>query len=575
MAGEPLSAARRAAARAGLTATALGVALARQARAEWYGSPMHLWALGRPQAEGFAAAPRDTRPANAAAGRDLLAGAFVLDDETLRAPTGGDPWNQPSPSRRFATRLHRFGWMRDLLTAGDPGVREALRLTLEWGRVFGRWNGFAWSGEVLERRIFNLAGANRPMAAVASDAEAAFLADSFARQARHLLALCGGADRSAERLAAVVTAGAVLAGRAGDRLMAAGLARLDAALEASVLPDGGHASRSPQAGLELLFDLLALDDALLQRGRPPPESLSRAIDRLTAGLRFFTLGDGRLACFQGGETSTPQRVAAARAHDEAPPDAVSPMREAPHAGYQRLDGPSIQIIADAAAPVTGPLSRSACGQPLAIEIVCGRDRLVTNTGWSPEATGPQALRLAAGGSTVSIGDGVIGAPLGGFLARALGPRLVGGPASVVVNRRESDAGVWIEMAHDGWVSRFGLTHERRLFLDRASGELRGEDRFVPAENATDRLTPVDIHFHLHPDAYASLARDQRSVLLRGPSNVGWWLRNDAGEVTVEPSVHFVDGRPRRTSQVVLRGRLRADRGGRVRWKLAQAELAAS
>ena len=34
---------------------------------------------------------------------------------------------------------------------------------------------------------------------------------------------------------------------------------------------------------------------------------------------------------------------------------------------------------------------------------------------------------------------------------------------------------------------------------------------------------------------------------------------------------LLDGRPMRTSQVVLRGRLRADRGGRVRWKLTMAE----
>jgi uncharacterized heparinase superfamily protein len=163
----------------------------------------------------------------------------------------------------------------------------------------------------------------------------------------------------------------------------------------------------------------------------------------------------------------------------------------------------------------------------------------------------------------------------GFLARAFGARLDGGASKVVVNRRDTDSGVWVEMHHDGWLARYGLTHERHLFLDRAKRELRGEDRFVPASHAASRPTPVDIRFHLHPDARASLARDQRSVLLQGASNIGWWLRNDAAEVTIEPSVHFVDGQPRRTSQVVLRGRLRADRGGRVRWKLALVEPASA
>jgi uncharacterized heparinase superfamily protein len=250
------------------------------------------------------------------------------------------------------------------------------------------------------------------------------------------------------------------------------------------------------------------------------------------------------------------------------------LKEAPYAGYQRLNGSLIQVIADAAAPAKGAFSLAACGQPLAIEVVCGRDRLITNCAWSPDAAGPQALRLAAGGSTAALGDAVVGAPLAGLLARALGPRLAGGVAQVVVRRSESEAGVWVEMEHDGWVARYGLTHERRLFLDAAGAELRGEDRFIPTPNATPRLTPATIHFHLHPDAKASLARDHRSVLLKGASNIGWWLRNDAAEVTIEPSIHFEDGQARRCDQVVLRGRLRADQGGRVRWKLTQVEQAA-
>ena len=277
--------------------------------------------------------------------------------------------------------------------------------------------------------------------------------------------------------------------------------------------------------------------------------------------------------FQGGEESTAARVAAARAHD---PEAghVPPAREARHGGYQRLAGRSILAMVDAGPPAAGDFSVTACGQPAAMEILCGRDRLITNCGWSEIALGPQALRLAGGGSTAAIGDGAIGQPLGGFAGRALGARLIGGVEAVELNRRESDEGVWLEIAHGGWLAKTGLTHERRLYLDKLRDELRGEDRFIPAEGAGAQSLPVALHFHLHPDVRASLARDQRSVLLRGPSNVGWWLRNDASEVTVEASVSFLSGAPRRTTQIVLRGRLRADRGGRVRWKLSAMDAAA-
>jgi uncharacterized heparinase superfamily protein len=554
-----------------LWAPALAAALGKQAAAEWFASPFGSAMISSPRTAGFAAVPRDLRPADEAAGRDLLDGVFALGGETLNTGPGGDPWSRASPSRRFAVQLHRFGWMRDLTAMGEPGAREALRQTLEWRRVFGRWNGFSWGQEALDRRVFNQACQAKQIAAYASDFEAQNLEDILARQARHLMRLGDAAPRAAERHAAAALAGTALAGAAGERLMVAACARLETDLDQAVLADGGHASRSPQTGMELLLDLLTLDDALLQRGRPPSDGLSRAIDRLTAGLRLFTLADGRLAALQGGESADPRRIAAARAHDDAPPETVAASGEAPHAGYQRLSGRGIEVIADAGPPAQGAWSTSALGQPMAIEVICGRDRLIAGSGWSAIAAGPQALRLAGGGSTVAIGSGVVGSPLSGFPAKVLGARLVGGVDRVTVARRESDAGVWLDLAHDGWLAQYGLTHERRLFLDRVSDELRGEDRFVPAEAAKANTVPIAVHFHLHPDVRASMARDQRSVLLKGPSNIGWWLRNDAGEVSLEPSVHFRDGRAIRTTQVVLRGRLRADRGGRVRWKLAMAE----
>lgn len=563
----------RARAGARLWLGAAPAALARQAAMEWAGSPLHQPTLNGPRATGFAAAPRDARPVDVEAGEALLAGRFVLAGQTLDVGPDGDPWNQASPSRAFAVALHRMDWLRDLL-ATPPGAAAALRHVLAWRRLFGRWNAFSWAPEILERRVANLAGAGRALAAVASDAETAVLADSLARQARRLLQTATAPQRAAERLAVVATAGVALAGPAGERLLGAALPRLAAALDRTVLADGVHASRSPQAGMELLFDVLMLEDGLVKRGRPALGALARAADRLTSALRFFTLPDGRLAAFQGGEAATARQVAAARAHDdEAAADLPLP-REAPHGGYQRMDGGSLHVIADAGAPASGAISLAACGQPLALEIVCGRDRLITNTAWSPEVDNLPAARLAAGGSTVELGDGVAGAPLTGFLRFAHGPRLVGAARTVQATRRESDTGVWLEMDHDGWLEATGLTHERRLFLDKEADELRGEDRFVPGDEALEESIAVAIRFHLAPGVRASLARDQRSVLLKGSAKVGWWLRNDAGEVALEPSVVFENGLPRASTQVVLRGRLRADRGGRVRWKLTAAEGAA-
>ena len=554
----------------GLFLKALGASMRGNLEREWFGSPPHRAAISRPRPVGLAAHPHDPRPVDPERGRQLLDGVMLLDGTALRLGETGDPFDQPSPSRQFATALHGFDWLPHLLAAGPGSSRLALRLLQDWRRVFGTWNVFSWSGERLERRTFHLACAARALSPEASDAEIAAMALDIARGARQLLKASDAPDRKLERAVVVAIAGCALTGKISDRLMAWGLKRVTAELDAIVLPDGGHASRSPQAGLELLFDLLTLDDALGQRGRPAPEGLTRAIDRLSSSARFFTLADGHLAAFQGGEAVEPRQIAAALAHDD---HGTRPPQSAPHAGYQKMQGGSIQVMADAGPPALGVLSVSACAQPAAVEIVCGKDRLITSCGWSPEATGANAFRLSDAASTVSVGDGSAGRPLSGWRSDALGPWLIDGATSVDVKRHDADVGVWLDIVHDGW-RRLGLTHARRLYLDLKADELRGEDSLLPlgAANADGprRYLPFMISFHLHPDARASLARDGKSVLIKGPSNVGWWLRNDAVDVAITPSAHFDHGHARRAGTIVLKSQVRPEKGAKIRWKLARA-----
>ena len=72
-------------------------------------------------------------------------------------------------------------------------------------------------------------------------------------------------------------------------------------------------------------------------------------------------------------------------------------------------------------------------------------------------------------------------------------------------------------------------------------------------------------------ARASIARDGKSVLIRGPSNIGWWLRNDAVDVEIAPSAHFDHGLARKAGQIVLKSQVRPEVGAKIRWKLTRAE----
>ncbi|GAA0870819.1 heparinase II/III family protein [Brevundimonas basaltis] len=555
----------------GLWPAVLGRLLTRQLWIELYGLPGYGLTLRGRTAQGFAATPRDFRPVDPAPGKAALGGRFVLAGASLEAPAPEDPWNRPSPTRAFAVELHAFAWLPSLMLQGERGAREALRLTLTWATVFARWSPFAWDPAILARRTLNLACAARRMSQVATEAERLRLADVLGRQAKQLLRPPGGIAGRAERLIAAAVAGCVLAGSPGTALRRAALGALPSALVQTVGEDGAHTSRSPEAGLELLLDLLTLEDALAQLSEPAPDAMRSAIRRLTSAASFHTLPDGRLITLQGGGPSTPARVAAAVAHDEAEGD------EAPTGtvgGVARIRSPLLTVAADIAAPARGAWSAAACAQPLALEIVCGRDRLVTGCGWTPGAADRQGLRLGPGHSTLTLAESSTGAPLGGWRGGLLGHRLISRPLNVEVHRRDGEGAVWLEAEHDGWVHDYGLLHQRRLYLDQRLDELRAEERLHPGPGQKEVVraiaAPYAIRFQLEPGVQASLARDRRSILLRGHSGRGWWFRTDGPDVAIEPSVHIDEGLTRRSLQIVVRGSARTDSETKIRWKLSPA-----
>jgi uncharacterized heparinase superfamily protein len=394
----------------------------------------------------------------------------------------------------------------------------------------------------------------------------------LARHARRLADMTGPDVRQSERLAVACIGAGALADPVGGSLLRRLLPRLAQALDRILDDDGGLASRSPQQGLELLYDLLTLDDLLTQRGIAPPSDLSRAIDALTTTTAFLRLRDGRLASFQGGEAVDSNQVDGALAQFD-PASGLSTVNR--RGGFHRIASPSIEVLADGAAPADGPFSPSACDQPLAIEVVCNGERLITNSGWTPSAPLPPELRLAMGGSTAMLGDRSPGRLLTGLRRAGLGPRLVCETASVRAQRTETEDGAWLELQQDGWLRSRGVTHIRRLFVDRTTVELRGEDAFVAGKDPRHYgIVPYAIRFHVVPGVQVSMARDDRSVLIRGPSDQGWWLRNDAREVALEPSLICLDGQARRSTQILLRGVTLPDgEDTRVRWKLTPVDPA--
>src|SRR6185503_11379214 len=151
--------------------------------------------------------------------------------------------------------------LRHLRAADTPLARKNARVVVEdWLALYRRpGNDEVWETDVMSRRVLSLL-AQSPL--VLHDADHDLYRDfvrSMVRHANVLRSAVGTSEPGLPRLHAAIAIALIgLSLSQQERLAKTGLDRVDAELQAQILPDGGHVSRSPSALVEILVDLLPL-----------------------------------------------------------------------------------------------------------------------------------------------------------------------------------------------------------------------------------------------------------------------------------------------------------------------------
>ncbi|GMM91920.1 heparinase II/III family protein [Qipengyuania sp. MTN3-11] len=512
---------------------------------------------------------------DAARGTALRAGHFLIHG--LKIPAGKCDFSaSANHAPPIARALHGFSWLRDL---GTAATREQCSDQAE--AIFFAWlgsnrepgKGPAWTVERAGQRLLAWL-VNAPLLLSSENAgRRGRVFEAIEETARWL---DRRVDSSPDRLGAlagwcaIVAAGLLLPDGRPRRLFGeAGFLR---ALGEVASEDGGVLSRSPLAQMDataLLIDLRACYAAVK---REPPAALGAMLDLLVPPLLTLRHGDGGLGSWQGGGAVSAGDLAALV---EASAVRARPPRELRHWGYQRATAGKAVLQFDAAPPPRPRHARFGCASTLAFELSHGEQRIVVNCGGAEIAGGAtparieQGLRASAAHSTLVLDDANSTAVL-------IKGQIGKGVEEVDVQRGEIKVrgrpATRIEAAHDGYASRFGLTHRRILVLSPEGEELRGEDVLEPAGRRGKRgKIDFAIRFHLAPRIEVGLSEDGRGAGLALPDGSYWQLRlggDRAGqELAVEDSL-WVDGqgRPRATQQLVIRG-LTSRSGERFPWLL--------
>ncbi len=251
--------------------------------------------------------------------------------------------------------------------------------------------------------------------------------------------------------------------------------------------------------------------------------------------------------------------------------AGTPVSNAPHSGYQRIDAGQTALLMDTGRPPPVVLSQEAHAGCLSFELSWKLHRLVINCGLPAvnKENWRQVARATPAHSTVTLNERSSCRFLESNTARRLfgGTPIVAGPRNVPVERETPPGGVTLRASHDGYASDCGIIHTRAIRLSADGRTLDGEDSFTPVAGGTFSERAGDeyaIRFHLHPAIKASRLADGRGVILLLSDRELWTFATLADAVQIEESVYLAgtDG-PRRTVQIVIYGHVASQ--ATVRW----------
>jgi len=538
--------------------------------------PLLRWRFTPAVADRLLIAPQDLRTADPTRASEIYAGRFAFAGKILICD-GGSPFDIEPPSEEWSDALLGFGWLRHL-RAAESGITRgnARALVDEWIALQGSWDAAGWRPDLVARRIISWLS-QAPL--LLHEADMRFyrrFLRSLTRQVRYLRTTASGTRDGLPRLQAFMAlAYAALCMQNQGRMLKAATRHLSDELNRQVLPDGGHISRNPGVLIELLLDLLPLRQTFAARNVPPPAALNNAVDRMMPMLRFFRHGDGTFALFNGMGPTRTELLATVLAYDDA---RGTPVANAPHSGYQRVQAGDTMLIVDSGPPPPLPVSYEAHAGCLSFELSSRAHRIVVNCGLpgTSRETWRHVSRATAAHSTVTFNDtSSCRFVTSDSLRRLLGAVVVSGPTQVEATRQEREAGFVLRLSHDGYAERYGVIHQRALRLMTGGQQLDGEDLFVPVRG--ERLSAkipdeFAVRFHLHPLVKASRLTDGHGAMLMLPNREVWTFNAYDEKVELEESVYLAgpDG-PRRAVQIVIYGHARAV--PRVHWTFAHVDPA--
>ena len=174
--------------------------------------------------------------------------------------------------------------------------------------------------------------------------------------------------------------------------------------------------------------------------------------------------------------------------------------------------------------------------PLSFEFFFKDKKLITNSGYFQDHNHQlnSISKTSATHSTLILDN----SSTCNFKKNSKGPSVISKGFKTFDNEVTYEKNYWsIKCSHDGYLSRYGVIHQRNIEFDLDKSILFGKEKLIKKKNF--KVTNFEIRFHLLPNIKVTKLQDNKSVLIE-LENSGWRFFSNDGLIGVETGLYFGD-----------------------------------
>ena len=124
----------------------------------------------------------------------------------------------------------------------------------------------------------------------------------------------------------------------------------------------------------------------------------------------------------------------------------------------------------------------------------------------------------------------------------------------------------IKCSHNGYLSRYGVIHQRKIEFDTEKNILVGREKLIKKNNF--KVTNFEIRFHLLPNIKVIKLQDNKSVLIE-LENSGWKFFSNDGLIGVETGLYFANKNKYIENQNIFISGITQNDEQLIKWKISK------